>query len=250
MVWSVYFWEHIAKLDDPVGALSVHGVNGAWGVLSLGLFADGTYGKGLNGVHLFRDTSSVLQFVEDVTKAPKEWTEVGVTGLFYGNSSQFYAEAIGMTTNILWVLPLSLGFFTVIHMVWGNRSKAEDEIQGLDIPEMGVAGYINEAPITPEGHFSAAASREPRPALVSPQEGRYTVMVEGLDDDSIVKAWSELCLPGRAAPPKEFLIVYPNMTTFKGPRFTFRGGEPEQVRASLGRLLGTKTGKAVRAVLV
>ena len=50
LVGSVYFIEHKLKIDDPVGAISVHGVNGAWGVLSVGLFADGAYGGGLNGV--------------------------------------------------------------------------------------------------------------------------------------------------------------------------------------------------------
>ncbi len=50
VVWSVFFFERMLKIDDPVGAIIVHGVNGAWGVLSLGLFADGTYGDGWNGV--------------------------------------------------------------------------------------------------------------------------------------------------------------------------------------------------------
>ena len=57
------------KIDDPVGAIAVHGVNGAWGVLSLGLFADGTYGDGWNGV------------------------PGTVKGLFYGDASQFAAQA-------------------------------------------------------------------------------------------------------------------------------------------------------------
>ena len=50
LCWAVFFVERTLKIDDPVGAISVHGVNGAWGVLSLGLFADGTYGDGWNGV--------------------------------------------------------------------------------------------------------------------------------------------------------------------------------------------------------
>src|SRR5205085_4178770 len=49
VIWSVFFWERLG-LDDPVGAISVHGVNGAWGVIALGLFADGSYGDGYNGV--------------------------------------------------------------------------------------------------------------------------------------------------------------------------------------------------------
>ena len=50
VVASVFFVERTLKLDDPVGAISVHGVCGTWGVLSVGLFADGTYGDGWNGV--------------------------------------------------------------------------------------------------------------------------------------------------------------------------------------------------------
>ena len=65
VVESVLFFERALKIDDPVGAISVHGVNGAWGVLSLGLFADGTYGDGWNGV------------------------AGTVKGLFYGDASQF-----------------------------------------------------------------------------------------------------------------------------------------------------------------
>ena len=63
---AVFFIEGTLKVDDPVGAISVHGVNGAWGVLSLGLFADGKYGDGWNGV------------------------PGTVTGLFYGDASQFF----------------------------------------------------------------------------------------------------------------------------------------------------------------
>src|SRR5262249_19176821 len=50
VVEAAFFIEQKLKIDDPVGAIAVHGVNGAWGCLSLGLLADGTYGDGWNGV--------------------------------------------------------------------------------------------------------------------------------------------------------------------------------------------------------
>jgi Amt family ammonium transporter len=122
VVWSVLFIEKVLKVDDPVGAVSVHGVCGAWGCLAIGLFADGRYGAGWNGV---------------ADKTP--------LGLFYGGGfGQLAAEAIGVLANILWVLPVALLFFWVVDKVIGNRTTAKAEIEGLDIHEMGVAGYVFE----------------------------------------------------------------------------------------------------------
>ena len=83
---SCAFFENFMKVDDPVGAISVHGTNGLWGVLSIGLFADGTsnYGGSWNGV-----TGSV-------------------TGLFYGgDASQLVAQLVGVSTLIGFVFTLS-----------------------------------------------------------------------------------------------------------------------------------------------
>src|SRR4030095_9964074 len=80
LVGSVYFVEHKLKSVDPFGAISVHGVNGAFGVLSVGLFADGTYGAGLNGV------------------------ATPVIGLFYGGGfSQLIAQSIGTVTCFIFI---------------------------------------------------------------------------------------------------------------------------------------------------
>jgi Amt family ammonium transporter len=120
VIESALFFEKKAKIDDPVGAISVHGVCGAFGVLALGLFANGKYGAGFNGV------------------------DGNVTGLFYGDSGQFFAEAIGVVTNFVWVGGTAFVFYKLVDKVVGMRVKAEDEIDGLDIPEMGVAGYAAE----------------------------------------------------------------------------------------------------------
>ncbi len=101
-----------------MGAISVHGVNGAWGCLSLGLFADGTYGDGWNGV------------------------AGTVKGLFYGGGmGQFWAELIGVTTCFVTLAVLSIVVYFIAEKIVGNRVSKEVEIAGLDIPEMGAPGY-------------------------------------------------------------------------------------------------------------
>ena len=118
VVEAVYFIEGVLKIDDPVGAIAVHGVNGAWGVLSLGLFADGTYGDGWNGV------------------------AGTVKGLFYGDASQFVAQCVGVGANFIYVGLISIIMFKIIDALVGNRVPPDVEIDGLDIPEMGVQGYM------------------------------------------------------------------------------------------------------------
>ncbi len=112
-----FFVENKLKIDDPVGAIAVHGANGLFGCLALGLFADGSYGDGLNGI------------------------AGGVTGLFYGDGGQFLAELIGVSANIIYVGIVGFIVFKIIDLTVGNRVKPEDELAGLDIPEMGAEAY-------------------------------------------------------------------------------------------------------------
>src|SRR5262245_7271126 len=117
VVMSVFFIEGTLKVDDPVGAISVHGVCGAFGVLSVGLFADGAYGDGWNGV------------------------PGTVKGLFHGDASQLIAQLIGTLTCFVFVFVSFYAFFKVVDIVLGNRVPAEVELEGLDIPEMGALAY-------------------------------------------------------------------------------------------------------------
>jgi Amt family ammonium transporter len=126
VIWSVFFFDRIG-VDDPVGAISVHGVNGAWGVLALGLFADGTYGAGWNNVGL-----------DQYLGTPGK----GVTGLFYGDAKQLLVQAIDVGVCVAWNVVVGGVIFFVIGKVLGsNRVPAKVEIAGLDIPEMGAPGY-------------------------------------------------------------------------------------------------------------
>ena len=114
---AVPFVESKLKIDDPVGAISVHGVNGFWGVISLGLFADGSYGDGFNGV------------------------AGGVKGLFFGDASQLLAQLIAIAVLLIWGFGVSFVFFKALDKAWGLRAAPEDELEGLDVPEMGVLAY-------------------------------------------------------------------------------------------------------------
>src|SRR5439155_2699147 len=118
VVESCLFFERKAQIDDPVGAISVHGICGLWGLISLGLFADGTYGAGWNGV--------------DGT----------VKGLFYGDPKQLVAQLIGCATIVVFAGGGGWIFFKIQHALQGIRSKPEDELEGLDMPEMGAYGYV------------------------------------------------------------------------------------------------------------
>ena len=128
--WSVFYWER-KGIDDPVGAISVHGVSGLWGLLAVGLFADGTF-TGANGSY-----NGVVG---------------GVRGLFYGESSQLVAQIIAAISCFAWNFIIAGICFKLIGKFLGsNRVPPEVEIAGLDIPEMGAPGYPEFiTPLAPE----------------------------------------------------------------------------------------------------
>jgi Amt family ammonium transporter len=113
---SVAFFDRV-RIDDPVGAISVHGVNGLWGVLAVGIFADGTANYG----------------------------GFQVTGLLYGNVGQFGAQVVGAAVAFAWAFGVSFIFFKVLDRFVKMRVSPEVELAGLDIPEMGLAGYIPDS---------------------------------------------------------------------------------------------------------
>jgi Amt family ammonium transporter len=134
VVGSVIFIERVMKVDDPVGASSVHGVNGLWGMIALGLFADGTYGAGFNGI-----------------AAP-------VRGLFYGDPGQLFAQLIACVTVVVWAFGMFYLFFKIQKATMGLRSSANDEVAGLDATEMGVLAYPDfgsTSPVTDGAELSS-----------------------------------------------------------------------------------------------
>jgi Amt family ammonium transporter len=105
VVLSVLFFDYVVKVDDPVGAISVHAVNGCWGTLSYGLFA-------ING------------------------------GLFNGGGiKQLGIQALGAGTAFVWAFGLGMILFWILRKTVGLRTSAQEELKGLDIGEHGNEAY-------------------------------------------------------------------------------------------------------------
>ena len=104
VVGSCVFFDKI-RIDDPVGAISVHGVCGVWGTLAVGLFAD----------------------------------EVGLVAS--GSAAQLGIQVLGIAAAFLWAFPVSLGIFYAIKATVGLRVSAEEELDGLDLVEHGIYAY-------------------------------------------------------------------------------------------------------------
>ena len=118
VVVAVEFVDIKLKIDDPVGAFAVHGVNGMWGGLAVGLFATG------NG-------------------------QDGITGLFYGGGfAQLGKQALGILCVASWTVVCMIIVLTVIKKTIGLRVTKEEEMKGLDICEHGlVSAYADFMPI-------------------------------------------------------------------------------------------------------
>jgi Amt family ammonium transporter len=109
------------KIDDPVGAVPVHFVNGIWGVLAVGIFANAN-----------PDTAA--------------WNGVdtAVTGLLYGGTTQILAQIAEVVAVATFAVGLSYIFFVILNKAGVLRSAPADELMGLDVPEMGAPGYTND----------------------------------------------------------------------------------------------------------
>ncbi len=113
VVYSIVFVDKVLRIDDPVGAVSVHGACGVWGTLSLGLFAQDQFMPGTTG-----------------------------DGLFFGGGwSLLFHQAIGVLAVCAWGLATGFALFYVIKNLVGLRTTREEELRGLDIDEHGMEAY-------------------------------------------------------------------------------------------------------------
>jgi Amt family ammonium transporter len=115
MFGTAHIVERVLKVDDAVGAVPVHFGAGLWGLLSVGVFADGTYG--------------------------------GVYGLITGHAGQLVLQLVDIVTLIVWVAPTVFVLFWFIKKTMGLRVSREEELQGLDVPEHGIEAYPEEEPV-------------------------------------------------------------------------------------------------------
>ncbi len=106
---SLYSIETKLKVDDPVGAISVHGANGLWGLLSVGIFSDGSYG--------------------------------GVRGLITGSGWQLFAQFIACVSLVAWCFSVGFLFFFIMKRFLGLRVPVNIERSGIDVYEHGTSCY-------------------------------------------------------------------------------------------------------------
>ncbi|MDO8426258.1 MAG: ammonium transporter [Deltaproteobacteria bacterium] len=111
VVMAVIMFDKV-RLDDPVGALSVHLVNGVFGTLALGLFAEDRFMPGTTG-----------------------------NGLFFGSSKLLFSQIIGIAGVAVFAFTVSIAAWYIIKAVFGLRVSEEEEMEGLDIGEHGVEAY-------------------------------------------------------------------------------------------------------------
>jgi ammonium transporter, Amt family len=130
---GVLFNERVLKIDDPCGAVSVHGFCGWLGAVSVGIFADGTYGSGWNGV----GAASYLGHAGQ-----------GVTGLIHGDTRQFWCQLMGATLYAIWAFGATFVVFAIVNRIKSMRVSPESEEEGLDVPEFGMPAYPEDAVVT------------------------------------------------------------------------------------------------------
>ncbi len=127
---GVLFNERTLKIDDPCGAISVHGYCGWFGAVALGIFADGSYGAGWNGVGAASYLGRAGQ---------------GVTGLLHGDVRQFWMQLGGATFIMLYAFLFTFVVFKGVNAVKSMRVSRQVELEGLDMPEFGMLAYPEDA---------------------------------------------------------------------------------------------------------
>jgi Amt family ammonium transporter len=204
----------ICKYDDSLDAFGVHGVGGFLGAVLTGVFASAVYFKAGSGTDL-----------------PN--TSVGI-------------QLIAALSAVVYSFAVTLILVKGIDVLWGFCLDPRAENEGLDRSEHGEVGFDLGPALDV---VAERAPQEPRHADVPPNGyKRFTVVVDGPTNEALAKTWSELCQAGAKPPTPEFRAVYPYLTTMKGNRFNFRGGDAATLSGNLQQLLQERlSGASVKA---
>jgi Amt family ammonium transporter len=214
----------LLKYDDSLDAFGVHGIGGFLGAVLTGVFATKIYWMAGSGQ-----------------------TVLGKLDTGSERLAQIGAQLLAATVAALLAFVGSAILVKVIDAVWGFCLDAREETTGLDQSAHGEAGFDFGPSLDAVAEHPVA---EPRPATVPPDgQERFTVVVDGADDDKLIHVWSGLCQTGTRPPEPEFLTIYPYLTTVQGNRFRFRGGDPVLMRDNLLKLFQKHLGSTLRTYL-
>lgn len=194
--------------DDSLDAFGVHGVGGFLGAVLTGVFCY----KAVNAAD----------------------------GLIAGSPGQVTTQVIAAVSAAAYGFLVTLVLVKLVDVTMGFTTDEASETTGLDQTEHGEVGFDFSPALE---SMSVATNIEPRPATVPPDGGkRFVAVVEGAQNGDLIHTWSALCKPSQGPPSQDFQVVYPYLTTVQGNRFRFRGGDPQQMRASLEKLLRSQMG--------
>jgi ammonium transporter len=204
----------VLKYDDSLDAFGVHGVGGFLGAVLTGVFC-----------------------VKTVNAA-------GNDGLLNGNPGQVWTQLYAAVASVVVAFVFSLVLVKLVDALLGFVTDDASEVEGLDHTEHGESGFDFGLAMESAG---VAPHAEPRAAMVPPLgKGRFQVVLDGADNANLIKTWSDMCQPGFGCPP-EFKAVYPYVTTVKGNRFQFRGGDQDRMRDNMQKLFEKRLPGAVKA---
>jgi Amt family ammonium transporter len=211
----VCYWAVAAKsrlkYDDSLDAFGIHGVGGFLGAILTGAFCSAALWRFGSG--------GAADAFPGVMKD--------------GALAQLQVQLIAALVSAAYAFLVTAVLVVLIDKTVGFTCSADDEGAGLDLSQHGETGFDMGPDV------DAGAVVVPKAATAPPLNGhtkRFTVVIDGPGEDRLMAAWSRLCQAGDAPPPREFAAIYPYVTTVKGNRFRFRGGDPVVLKDQLKKL--------------
>jgi Amt family ammonium transporter len=201
VVLSVLFFDRI-KIDDPVGATSVHLVCGMLGTLAVGIFHE------KDGL------------------------------IFSGEINLLKVQLIGVVTVGIFTFLFSLIIWLAIKLTFGLRVSPQEEIEGLDLGEHGQLCYPEfitaeqsylQVEIPSKEEKKISKRKPPKTEVEMPEvesDRVFKIKVENVDRKALVKLWRDLCSGDWRKVPVEFKEIYQNVKLFSADEIVFSGGNP------------------------